>query len=375
MNKQVKRFSFFSVVIFVTIVLVVCFSARKIVRKVAGLITGSVDYASSIVRVTPDGVNIADLIVVDDTGVQVGGTRVDFGSDGSDGSDDNSGAEDSGAVVSDGMSGDLDAVDVTEAGFRQTRYTYSADQNRALDISVSSCDVVIAGTDTDSIIVDVLESDKYKYRISTSDNTLVIRDGEVEAENETLNIFGIKIPAGKKRATTYTGLAVIVYLPTGFDGKINVNSTDGSLKLGNLTLGEELSATTTNGTVSLSDIDAYDITASTSDGRLSLANISATEIKAKTSSARITAEDVTAKRLTLTTSGASIDFSRLFGEKFDFTTDGGDITGSILGDELLYSIETETDRTAYPKSKENERAKYRLTAKTTGGDIDISFAS
>ena len=367
MNKQVKRFSFISVVIFVAIVLIACFSVRKIVRKVAGLITGSVDYSSSIVKVTPDEVNIADLIVIDDNGVRIGSSKVELPAE--------TVEVDSGVAVSDGMSGDLNVLDVTEAGFTQTRYTFSSAQNSALDINVTSCDVVIAGADVDSIVVDVLESDDYKYEMSTSDSTLTIHDGEVQAEDEILNLFGLKIPVGKKRANVYTGLAVIVYLPKDFDGKISVASTDGELKLGNLTLGEELFVSTTEKQISLSDIDAYEISASTSGGRVSLSNVSATEINASTSEARITAEDVTAKRLTLATSGASIDFSRLFGEKFDFTTDGGDITGSILGDELLYSISTETDRTAYPKSKENDRAKYRLTAKTSGGDIDISYVS
>ena len=323
-NKGIRKLSIMSVIIFVAIVLTACFAMKFAVKTVARMITGSVDYASSIVKVTPDEVNIADLIVVDKNGVRVGDTRVDFSGIQS---------ENTAGVTVDGSS-DGSIPDVTETGFSQTRYTFSADINRSLDIDVTACDIVIAGTDTDSVIVDVLENDTYKYKMSTSDNTLVIRDGEAATESETLNLFGLKIPTGKKRAPSYTGLAMIIYLPESFGGKITAISTDGDVKLGNLKLEEELTA-----------------------------------------DAKIRAEDLTAKRLTLTTTNAPIDFSRLFGEKFDLGTTNADISGSILGDELLFSISTETDQTAYPKSKENERAKYKLNAKTNGGDIDINFVS
>lgn len=364
-NKGIRKLSIMSVIIFVAIVLTACFAMKFAVKTVARMITGSVDYASSIVKVTPDEVNIADLIVVDKNGVRVGDTRVDFSGIQSENT--------AGVTVEGGSDGAI--ADVTESGFSQTRYTFSADINRSLDIDVTACDIVIAGTDTDSVIVDVLENDTYKYKMSTSDNTLVIRDGEAATESETLNLFGLKIPTGKKRAPSYTGLAMIIYLPESFGGKITAISTDGDVKLGNLKLEEELTVTTANGTMTLSDIEAYDITLTNATGRLSLTNLSATEITAETTDAKIRAEDLTAKRLTLTTTNAPIDFSRLFGEKFDLGTTNADISGSILGDELLFSISTETDQTAYPKSKENERSKYKLNAKTNGGDIDINFVS
>ena len=64
-NKGIKKVSIISVVIFIAIVLAACLAMKFAVKTVARMITGSVDYASSIVKVTPDEVNIADLIVVD----------------------------------------------------------------------------------------------------------------------------------------------------------------------------------------------------------------------------------------------------------------------------------------------------------------------
>ena len=248
-NKGIKKVSIISVVIFIAIVLAACLAMKFAVKTVARMITGSVDYASSIVKVTPDEVNIADLIVVDKNGVRVGDTRVDFSGIQSENT--------AGVTVEGGSDGAI--ADVTESGFSQTRYTFAADINRSLDIDVTACDIVIAGTDTDSVIVDVLENDTYKYKMSTSDNTLVIRDGEAATESETLNLFGLKIPTGKKRAPSYTGLAMIIYLPENFGGKITAISTDGDVKLGNLKLEEELTVTTANGTMTLSDIEAYDM--------------------------------------------------------------------------------------------------------------------
>ena len=56
-NKGIRKLSIMSVIIFVAIVLTACFAMKFAVKTVARMITGSVDYASSIVKVTPDEVN------------------------------------------------------------------------------------------------------------------------------------------------------------------------------------------------------------------------------------------------------------------------------------------------------------------------------
>ena len=369
MNNSLKKFTRFAVTALIIGVVAVCFVLRFAFDRISGLIALGADRNDPIISVTPDGVNIADLIVVDKTGVEVGGIRVDFNEVGSSVSE---GLEDAGIVVTDGMAGNLS--DVTEAGFTQNRYTFPADINRALDIEVANCDVVIAAGDSDSIVVDVFESDEFGYKMSTQDNTLVIRDGAEAVEEKYLNIFGYKLSLGAtEKQTTYTGLGMVIYLPADFCGELKLVTSGGDVKLGNLKLDESLTVVTSGANAELTNIEAYDISVRTTGGRVILRELSATEISASTTKARITAEELTSKRLELTTSEASIDFSRVFGEKFTFTTSGGDISGSILGQEVLFSIVTETDRTAFPKTSENDRAQYRLTAKTSGGDINIRF--
>ena len=63
-NKGIKKVSIISVVIFIAIVLAACLAMKFGVKTVARMISASVDYASSIVNVTPDEVNIADLILI-----------------------------------------------------------------------------------------------------------------------------------------------------------------------------------------------------------------------------------------------------------------------------------------------------------------------
>ena len=127
-NKGIKKVSIISVIIFIAIVLAACLAMKFAVKTVARMITGSVDYASSIVKVTPDEVNIADLIVVDKNGVRVGDTRVDFSGIQSENT--------AGVTVEGGSDGAI--ADVTESGFSQTRYTFAADINRSLDIDVTA---------------------------------------------------------------------------------------------------------------------------------------------------------------------------------------------------------------------------------------------
>lgn len=356
---NLKKFTRFAVVTIFIVVIVISFGMRFTFKKIASMISGGVDQLGEIISVTADGVNIADYIKIDENGVQIGGSNVSVSGTGE---------------VNGEMGGSFDQIDVTESGFSQFRYEFDASINRALDIDVTNCGVVIATGDNSSIVVDVLECDDFKYDFSTSSNTLVIRDGKSGGAEKTLNVFGYKLSLGSEtRKNRYTGLAMVVYLPEGFDGDIKLSTTNGGVKLGNLKLSEKLDVITSNANVTLSNIEAYELDASTSNGRLELSDISATEIKMNGSDGRVNLENLTAKRIEALTSNASIDFSKLFGEKFTFETTNGDIDGSILGVESLFSITTETDRTSYPKSVENPRAQYRLSAKTSGGDINVRF--
>lgn len=360
---NLKKFTTLAVIAVFAVVIIVCFALRAAFGAVSELIVGGVNAAGNIISVTDEGVSIADYIKIDTNGVRIGTSSAPIV--------DVSGT---GVKVDPEMGGSFDAIDVSESGFEQYRYTFDAKLNRALDIDVSNCDVVVATGDGDSIIVDVLESEDFKYTFSTSSNTLTIRDSQPGAEQQEISIFGFKLSLGaKERKNLYTGLGMVVYLPEGFDGEIIISTSEGGVKLGNLKLGEKLSVTTTNANVSLTNIEAYEIDAVSTNGRMELENLSATEISASTSNGRIELSESTAKRLEAVTSNASIDFSRLFGEKFTFKTSNGDIDGSILGSESLFSIETVTDRTAYPKSVENPRAQYRLSATTSGGDINVRF--
>jgi len=307
-----------------------------------------------LIRVSSSGISIADSVLFDENGLTIGGVRVDFDEIG----EMVSGTMDAaGTLISGEMAGGFyQTLDVTESGFAQNRYAFDAATHRSLDIDVSHCDVVIAGGDVDKIVVDVLESADYAYTFSTSDNALVIAE-----------------PKRSKRSPTYTGLAMVIYLPTDFSGEIDLATTDGDVKIGALSLSDALSVATSDGDVELFDLEAGEISASATSGRMTLANLSAMEIDAATTGEKISMSELTVKRLSASTSRASIDFSRLFGEKFEFSTSGGDISGSILGAQGLFSIVTETDGAAYPPTAENSRAQYSLRAETTGGDINVRF--
>ncbi len=352
---NLKKFTCIAVTIVFVIVILISIGLRFAFTTVSNIITSGVKQVSQLVNVTENGVSFADYVKIDSSGIYFGEDNTPL-------------------INASGINGSLDGIDVSQSDFSQSRHTFDSKLNRALDIKVSGCDVVIATDDVDSIIVDVLESESFKYTFTTSDNTLVIRDDQPEGEKKSINILGYELSFGSVEHTnTYTGLGMIICLPNDFSGEISVSTSSGDLKLGNLELEESLVLSTTDGNVTLSDISAYDITASTSNGRMNLSSLSATELTASTSNARIDLSDLTAKRLSVSTSNASIDFARLFGEKFTFSTSNGDIDGSILGAQSLFSIETNTDRTAFPASVENPRAQYKLTANTSGGDIRVDF--
>lgn len=351
-----------SVIALIIGIIMICVLLRVSFDKISGMILDGIRKTGELVDISSDGLNIADYIVIEDGTIKIGGKTVEFGSGITDGS-------------SDGSLGEaLDSAD-----FAQNRYTFASDINRALDIDIHNCDLIVATADdlpNNSIIIDVFESDDYKYEFTTVDNTLCVTDSQAAPEQQTLNIFGFTINLGaKEKAPVYTGLVMVVYLPDDFGGEISLKTTNGDIKAGGLSLDENLTLETNNGIIELSDSDAYSISALTSSGRIAFDRLSAIDIEVETSDAGITLTDLTIKRLTANTSNGPIDFSGLLGEKFEFTTSDGNISGSIDSQESLFSIVTEADGgSCSPKSDENDRAQYQLTAKTSDGDINIRFA-
>ena len=351
-----------SVIVLIIGIILVCVLLRVSFDKISSMILDGINKTGELVDISSDGLNIADYIVIENGTIKIGGKTVEFGSGITDGS-------------SDGSLGE--ALDNTD--FAQNRYTFASDVNRALDIDIHNCDLIVATADDlpdSSIVVDVFESDDYKYEFTTVDNTLCVTDSQAAPEQHTLNIFGFTINLGaKEKAPVYTGLVMVVYLPDDFGGEISLKTTNGDIKAGGLSLDENLTLETNNGIIELSDSDAYSISALTSSGRIAFDRLSAIDISTETNDASITLTDLTIKRLTAKTSNGPIDFSGLLGEKFEFTTSDGDISGSIDSQESLFSIVTEADGgSCSPKSNENDRAQYQLTAKTSDGDINIRFA-
>ena len=351
-----------SVIALIIGIIIICVLLRVSFDKISGMILDGIRKTGEIVDISSDGLNIADYIVIENGTIKIGGKTVAFSSGISDAS-------------SDGSLGE--ALDNT--AFAQNRYTFASDVNRALDIDIHNCDLIIATADDlpdNSIVVDVFESDDYKYEFTTVDNTLCVTDSQAAPEQQTLNIFGFTINLGaKEKAPVYTGLVMVVYLPDDFGGEISLKTTNGDIKAGGLSLDENLTLETNNGIIELSDSDAYSISALTSSGRIAFDRLSAIDIEVETSDAGITLSDLTIKRLTADTSNGPIDFSGLLGEKFEFETSDGNISGSIDSQESLFSIITEADGgSCSPKSNENDRAQYQPTAKTSDGDINIRFA-
>ena len=352
-----------SVIALIIGIIIICVLLRVSFDKISGMILDGIRKTGELVDISSDGLNIADYIVIENGTIKIGGKTVEFGSGITDGS-------------SDGSLGE--ALDNTD--FAQNRYTFASDVNRALDIDIHNCDLIVATADDlpdNSIVVDVFESDDYKYEFTTVDNTLCVTDSQAAPEQHTLNIFCFTINLGaKEKAPVYTGLVMVVYLPDDFGGEISLKTTNGDIRVGGLSLDENLILETNDGIIELSDSDAYSISALTSSGRIAFDRLSAIDIEVETSDAGITLSDLTIKRLTANTSNGPIDFSGLLGEKFEFETSDGNISGSIDSQESLFSIVTEADGgSCSPKSNENDRAQYQLTAKTSDGDINIRFAN
>ncbi len=156
-------------------------------------------------------------------------------------------------------------------------------------------------------------------------------------------------------------------------GSLEVISSNGELLCQNASA-EEIYLETSNGSLTAENLSAGTITAATSNGRLALSGLQADTIETENSNGGLSLAGITAGTLTGETSNADIVLERVeVTEALTLESSNAAISGTVVGDDVDFTIESETSNASSNLPERWGSGDIRLTARTSNGDIQIDF--
>jgi DUF4097 and DUF4098 domain-containing protein YvlB len=173
-----------------------------------------------------------------------------------------------------------------------------------------------------------------------------------------------------------------VYLPAAILFNVNVDAVNGAIVIDSLDAFGDLTLETTNGAVTLENIDATQIRVETTNGNLNLDNLTADTLSAYTTNGQLYASNLTATvgKLSLSTTNGIIEASALTTNDLVCSTTNGNITVSVNGiytnfatnlsttNGLIYVDDAVVDDGHYNTTMSNE-----VDISTTNGVIHLNF--
>ena len=235
------------------------------------------------------------------------------------------------------------------AGTATVRQLRVIDDNNGVQIETSP---------DESIHLRWSENASHKYDVTGEGGILVL-------EHQRTNFLERMFAASRRDK-------VVVQLPAGFAGAVEINTTNASIKGEKLQLAGPVVLITRNAKIDLENVAAGQLRMDTSNAKLTLEKVSAEHIELHTSNAPISVERVTAQTLYAKTSNGAIKTEGLDAQAVDLTTSNGAISGELAGKPEDYSVESATSngKNRNPTRPGGQR---RLRLKTSNGGINLEF--
>lgn len=199
-----------------------------------------------------------------------------------------------------------------------------------------------------------------------------------------------------KRGVLYSALAgagneATLYLPQDYAGSLTVDTENGSVAVGALTLGD-VSVTTNNGAVTVTDcsfrslnVDTKngavvfnrislegDLNAETHNGLLKATQITAKNVSVISKNGAVNLEDVASEVLKARTNNGAIKTTRVDAVEIELICSNGAITGSISGSVADYAVTASTVNGSCNLS-DTATGERTLLVRTENGMISLTF--
>ena len=175
----------------------------------------------------------------------------------------------------------------------------------------------------------------------------------------------------------FTDAATTIAIPASFTGEINLETSNGSISVSKMNLMDKLQVDTSNGAIEIDEVSAQEVDVTSSNASITLTEVATTELKVKTSNGRITVTDTTIDgEAYLKTSNASIEVDEIvLNGDSEFDSSNGRISGTIIGDDDDFNIESHTSNGDNSLPGDTSGANKDLKVTTSNSDIDIEFVS
>lgn len=224
--------------------------------------------------------------------------------------------------------------------------------------------VKLLPSDDDQVHLTYFAGDHIRYEIDHNDSMISIRKSDGSHWYERIFTFA------------FDDHDLTLYVPTQFRGNLDIDSSNGSIRLEDLETLENAKLESSNGRISLKNCDIKEkLDCETSNGKVELYTIDAEDINIKTSNGKIEMETVRADReLRCKTSNAKIEFDMIdCGTNIYLKTSNGAIDGTIVGRQSDYSIESDTSNGHNNLPDRTKDGDKQLEVDTSNGRIEVDF--
>ena len=200
------------------------------------------------------------------------------------------------------------------------------DEIQKIKINVYDHNIIVEESLTNKISITyyVSKNDLKEYYIKDRQASLI-------SNKRAFNLFNFN----------FKNYPVIIKIPKNIVLDIDLRTSNGYISLDNLDF-NKTNIKTSNGKIILRDITFNNTILKTSNGEINLNNIIGKEINLATSNGRINLNYVDVIRINANTSNGKIAIDKLKSDDIKLSTSNGSVSGSIIGDEMDYNMSLKT---------------------------------
>ena len=226
----------------------------------------------------------------------------------------------------------------------------------SIKTDILDCDILIYPSADDQCTVKCVDSKNMEHSVFVSDGKLIIEQHDTRRWYEHISFFTekkyIRIDLPKTQFDEFYLKTVSgdIYISDEFIIKgLNLNTTSGDLKIGNISA-DSIQCTTTSGDIEAKDISCIgDITLKVTSGDIDLSNT------------------VAKGKLQIKTVSGDIELDRCDGAELSLKTRSGDIEATLLSGKVFDADATTGD----VRVSSSQSGAGKCVARTTSGDIEI----
>ncbi len=261
---------------------------------------------------------------------------------------------------------------VNDDDFVYNELIYDGDEFVNFDFDFENRGFIIRSSDDDKIKVTYYATEKDNVVVTESDDTLKLLN-DIEWYNQWFTGFNF--------LTNNDYYDVYVYLPTTQAYNLDVNTSNGGVDVLNIDNIGELEFDSSNGKISIVNVEADEINMDTSNGEIRITDVVvAGDLVLDTSNGKIYLTDVVAQNIEGYSSNGRIIGVNVDCNSIKLDTSNGDIEIEIKGDKDDYEVIMDTsngnmvyDGIGVTSEHFNVGGTYLADLDTSNGDIEISF--